>query len=599
MLILEGTMMQFFKRTVYCGQVNKSHLNKEIYLNGWVARRRDLGGLIFVDLRDRTGIVQLIFDPQVNATLTQQAHVLRSEFVIAVKGTVANRAQGMINDKLPTGQFEVHVTHLQILNKAVALPFQLDIEDTTSEELRLKYRYLDLRRKKMHDQLKIRHEVIFEMRNYFNKLGFYEIETPILSKSTPGGARNFLVPSRLQPGTFYALVESPQMYKQLLMVGGMEKYFQIARCFRDEALRANRQPEFTQLDIEMSFVDEKDIQTTCEGLFSILWKKFLGIELKLPLAQYSYDDVFLRFGSDKPDTRFGLEIHNVTNFFSTLPINFVRSSIEKGGMVGALVVPSHRFSRSDLDRLTNYVTKELGAQGLLWFRCKEDGSLDSPVAKFLSNDFFQQMQAMLPGLTRQDTIFAMVGEFDDAWTILGQLRLTLGKDLNLIDTTKYHMFWVTDFPMFEWNKETQQWQARHHQFTSPQDGWEKQEIKNIKARAYDLVCNGEELGGGSIRIYSSEVQNKSFHILGISPEKAEEKFKFLLEAQNFGYPPEGGIAFGIDRLIMMLSGAQAIRDVIAFPKTQHGSCLMMQAPSAVEDKQLEELHIKRVLKDTK
>lgn len=593
---MEGTAMQLLKRSIYCGQVSQEHVDTTVTLNGWVNRRRDHGGVIFVDLRDRTGIVQLIFDPTVNPETTELAHSIRSEFVIAIQGTVTPRSPGMVNEKLATGHIEVKVTTLQILNKSAVLPFQLDDEEKISEELRLKYRYLDLRRQQMHDHLKIRHDVLFAIRDYFNKDNFYEVETPILSKSTPGGARNFLVPSRLQPGTFYGLVESPQIYKQLLMVGGLEKYFQIARCFRDEALRSNRQPEFTQLDIEMSFVDEEDIQTVCEGLFSMLWEKFLGIKLSLPLARHSYDDVFLRFGSDKPDMRFDLEIKDSTQFFSGLGVNFIQSIVQKGGKVGLLHVKNHRFSRTDLDRWTDHVTKELGAKGLLWFRWKEDGTLESPMAKFMPADFLQQAQQTLPGLTAQDTLFVIAGDFLDAWTTLGQLRLALGKALNLIDTTRYSMFWVTDFPMFEWDKENKSWQARHHQFTSPQDGWENQDTQDIKARAYDLVCNGEELGGGSIRIHSADVQSKIFSILGIDPVIAEEKFKFLLESQNLGYPPEGGVAFGVDRIIMMMSGTESIRDVIAFPKTQNGSCLMLQTPSTVLDSQLKELHVKTVIK---
>lgn len=586
--------MSLLKRTVYCGNVSEQHINSVITLNGWVHKRRDHGGVIFVDLRDRTGMVQLVFDPNLNAHVVAEAHALRSEFVIAVQGTVVARTQAMINEKLATGTIEIQVSSLQILNKSTALPFQLDEDEKVSEEIRLKYRYLDIRRTTMHNHLKTRHEVLFEMRKYFVEQGFYEIETPILSKSTPGGARNFLVPSRLQQGTFYGLVESPQLYKQLLMVGGIEKYFQIARCFRDEALRANRQPEFTQLDIEMSFIDEKDIQTVCEGLFSRLWEKFLQSKLILPLARYSYDDVFSRFGSDKPDMRFDLEISNITDVFKKLEINFIKAILEKNGSVGCLHVKNNRFSRTDLDRWTDLVTKELGAKGLIWIRWKEDGSVESTIAKLLPSDFVQRMQTVLPTLSNNDTLFIVAGDYEDAWTTLGQLRLALGKALNLIDNSKHSMFWVTDFPMFEWNKETNNWQARHHQFTSPQDGWETKEIKDIKARAYDLVCNGEELGGGSIRIHSSDVQSKIFDILGIPQEKAEEKFKFLLEAQNLGYPPEGGVAFGIDRLIMMLSNTESIRDVIAFPKTQNGSCLMIQAPSTVEDAQLKELGIRVV-----
>ncbi len=591
--------MQLLKRTVYCGQVNNLQLNTEVIVNGWVAKRRDHGGVIFVDLRDRTGIVQLVFDPQADAGIVQAAHALRSEFVIAAKGVVVARAPEAVNDKVATGHWEIKVSELVIFNKANPLPFQLDEQDKVSEELRLKYRYLDMRHKKMHDILKMRHEMLFAMREYFYKQGFYEVETPILSKSTPGGARNFLVPCRTQPGTFYGLVESPQIYKQLLMAGGLEKYFQIARCFRDEALRASRQPEFTQLDIEMSFIDEQDIQTVCEGLFSILWKKFLNIDLPLPLPRYTYDDVFARYGSDKPDMRFDVQVNDATPLFSSLGLNFITSVVAGGGKVGCLIVKDHRFSRTDLDRWTDHVTKELGAKGLLWFRWKEDGALESTIAKHVPADFLQKAQTAIPGLTAQDTIFAIAGDYDDAWTVLGQLRLSLGKDLNLIDHSTYKLFWVTDFPMFEWNKETKSWQARHHQFTSPQEGWEQQEIKDVKARAYDLVCNGEELGGGSIRIHSSDVQNKIFDIIGIDRSKAEEKFGFLLESQNLGYPPEGGVAFGVDRLVMLLSGTDAIRDAIAFPKTQSGSCLMMQAPSTVEDAQLRELSIKSTIVEKK
>jgi aspartyl-tRNA synthetase len=582
--------MQFAKRSVYCGQVNQSHVGKEITLNGWVQRRRDLGGLIFVDLRDRTGYVQLLFDPKAQPAATEKAHDLRAEFVISVTGTVAIRAQ--INDKIPTGHYEVLVSEIQVLNKSNPLPFQLDEKEKASEEMRLKYRYMDLRRQDMQRNIKIRHDVLFTMRQYFHEQGFYEIETPVLSKSTPGGARNFLVPSRLQPGTFYGLVESPQLYKQLLMVAGFDKYFQIARCFRDEALRANRQPEFTQVDIEMSFVEEKDIQTVCEGLFSLLWKKFLNIELKVPFARYSYDEVFSRFGSDKPDMRFDLEIKDLTPLFSTLNLKFIDTIVQNNGRVGCLHVKNKSFSRTELDRMTDLVTKELGAKGLIWLRWKEDGSIDSSIAKFLPTDFFDRLEQTLPDVSQKDTIFVIAGDFEEAWTTLGQLRLTLGKDLQLVDTTSYKMFWVVDFPMFEYDKENKRWQARHHQFTSPQAGWDKMEMKDIKARAYDLVCNGEELGGGSIRIHSSEVQNKIFDLLGMSKEKAEEKFKFLFEAQNLGYPPEGGIAFGIDRLIMMLCGTDSIRDVIAFPKTQQGSCLMMGTPSTVEEDQLKDLYIK-------
>lgn len=582
--------MQFFKRSCWCGQVTEKLLNKEICLSGWVQKRRNLGGIIFVDLRDRTGIMQLVFDPTHAKEVTQQAEEIRSEFVISVKGMVVNRASSAMNDKMPTGHFELRVAELSVLSKSAVLPFQIE-DDNVSEELRLKYRYLDLRRKKMQDFLKLRHDLVFTMRQYFNDQEFIEVETPILSKSTPEGARDFLVPCRLQSGTFYALPQSPQIYKQLLILGGLEKYFQIARCFRDEALRANRQPEFTQLDIEMSFVDEKDIQDICEGLFQVMWKKFLNYELSLPLTRYTYDEVFGRFGSDKPDMRFALEIKNITPLFNGTNITFLKSILDVDGKIGALCVTQKRFSRSELDQISAYVTKELGAKGLLWIRRKDDGTLDSAVAKNLPADFWIQAKAIVSDLTDDATLFLVAGEYEDAWTVLGQLRLNLGKMLNIIDKKQHKMFWVTDFPMFEWNKEEKRWEAKHHPFTSPQIGWEKMELGKVKARAYDLVYNGEELGGGSIRIHDPEVQSKVFSAIGITPEKAQERFGFLLEAQTFGYPPDGGIAFGIDRLAMMLAGTDSIRDIIAFPKTQVGTCLMMQTPAKVDQSQLDELYI--------
>jgi len=584
--------MQTWKRTIYCGKVTKEHVKQTVTINGWVARRRDLGGLIFIDVRDHTGIVQLVIDPTTNPQCLEKAQNIKSEYVISATGTVIPRA-GSVNKNIATGEIEIQVTDLVIFSTSKPLPFPLDDEENkVSEDLRLTYRYLDLRRKRMYDLLKLRHDVIFEMRSFFNEQNFLEIETPILSKSTPEGARDFLVPCRLQAGTFYALPQSPQIYKQLLMVGGMDRYFQIARCFRDENLRANRQPEFTQLDIEMSFVEENDIQTTCEQLFARLWKKFVHQDLELPLKRYTYDDVFSKYGSDKPDTRFGLEINDLTKLFEAQPVAFLQTIIKNKGNIGGICVKNHRFSRSELDKITDYVTKELKAAGLIFIRWKEDGSLDSSIAKFLGTDFFEQAQKHIHDLTKNDTLFIVAGDYKDAWTTLGQLRLTLGKQLNLIDTSKHHMFWIIDFPLFEWNKEENRWDSAHHPFTQPQQGWEKQDVKDMKARAYDLVCNGEELGGGSIRIHNPEEQQKVFDLIGIPPEKAKTKFGFLLEAQTFGYPPDGGIAFGIDRLIMMLGNTESIRDVFAFPKTQKGTCLMMQTPSEVDENQLKDVYIK-------
>ncbi len=602
--------MKNLKRSVFCGQINHSYLDKEVVLAGWVNRRRDLGGLIFVDLRDRSGLMQLVFDPELSPDATAKAHDIRSEYVIAVRGTVIKR-QGAINSKISTGEFELKVSDVQVFNESQTLPFQLD-GTNVSEDLRLKYRYLDLRRPAMQNYLKMRHDIVYAMRDYLNRSDFYEIETPVLSKSTPEGARDFLVPCRIQPGTFYALPQSPQLYKQLLIVGGLERYFQIARCFRDEALRANRQPEFTQLDIEMSFVDEQDIQNLCEGLFKELWKKFFGVDLQLPFPRYTYDEVFSKYGSDKPDTRFGLEINDLSEIFKNLEIAPIKTVLNDGGQIGCLCVPGvgatsegstsessngKKFSRSELDSYVELVTKELGGKALLWIRWKESGAVDSPLAKQLPENFFELAQKHIPGLTKSDTLFLVAGQFDSAWTILGQLRLVLGKNLNLINKNDFNLFWVVDFPMFEWSEEDNRWMAKHHPFTSPQQGWENMEIGKVKARAYDLVCNGEELGGGSIRIHDPKVQSKIFEMIGITPEQAKERFGFLLEAQTFGYPPDGGIAFGIDRLVMMFAGTDSIRDVIAFPKTQKGTCLMMETPSTVDQAQLDELHIKSTVKE--
>jgi len=593
--------MLFKRRTVYCGEVTEAYLNKEVTLCGWVHRRRDHGGVIFIDLRDRSGFCQIVFNHEWNQNAADAAHVLRSEFVVSVTGTLVNRDTNAINPKIPTGMFELHVTELLILNSAKSLPFQLDeieASKTTSgidEELRLKYRYLDLRREKMQVALKMRHDVIFTMREYFNAQGFYEIETPFLTKSTPGGARDFLVPSRLNPGTFYALAQSPQLYKQLLMASGFEKYFQVARCFRDENLRADRQLEFTQLDIEMSFIDESDIYNLCEGLFKTIWKKFLGQELSLPLKRFTYDEAFARFGSDKPDMRFALEIKDLTPLFATTDLKFLKAIVDKGGKVGALCIKDKEFTRTELEQLVNYAIKGIGAKGMLYIRFNEDKTSDSPVAKFLAPNFFDTVKELIPDLTTKDTLLLISAPYEEAWDQLGKLRLEVGKQLKLINENEDSLFWVTDFPLFEWNSTTKHWDAKHHPFTSPQADWESQETGKMKARCYDLVLNGVELGGGSIRIHDTKLQAKIFDFMGISKEAAQAKFGFLLEALEFGFPPHGGVAFGLDRLIMLLTKMNSIREVIAFPKTQTGSCLMMENPSEVEEAQLKELFIKRTI----
>lgn len=581
--------MSLFKRSVYCGLVSEQLIGKEVIVTGWVHARRDHGGVIFIDLRDRTGLVQLVFDPSVNNEVMATANNLRSEFVIGAKGILAHRAPNMVNPNLASGKYEIKVTEISLLSSSQTLPFSLDEGDKVSEELRLTYRYLDLRRPKMQQLIKLRHELIFALRSYFNQEGFYEIETPILSKSTPEGARDFLVPSRINHGTFYALPQSPQIYKQLLMVAGLDRYFQIARCFRDEALRADRQPEFTQLDIEMSFIDEEDIYNTCEGFLKILWKQFLNKDLDLPLKRYAYKEVFHRFGSDKPDMRFGVEVNDVTPLFTASPLGFIQMALQQNGKAGALVIKGHQFSRTELDGWVDRVSKEFGAQGLVYIRFNEDGTPTGSIAKHLPADFLNQAQQVIPGLTTQDTLFVMVGAYEKTWGHLGMLRLELGKALNLIDQSKHVIFWVTEFPMFEWDEEEKRWQAKHHPFTSPLPGWEHQEPGDIYARAYDLVCNGYELGGGSIRIHDAQVQQRVFEMLGISKEEAEQKFGYLLEAQRFGYPPDGGAAFGIERLCMILGGSDSIREVIAFPKTSRMNCMMMNTPSVVDQKQLKEL----------
>jgi aspartyl-tRNA synthetase len=584
--------MQLFKRTVYCGDITKSLLEKEVFLCGWVNKRRDHGNLIFIDLRDRSGIMQLVINPQINPDITEGAKMLRAEFVISVRGKVVKRTPESINKDMKTGEFELQVLDLSIVNKSKALPYNLIDADNVDDDLRLKYRYLDLRRERMQKIVKMRHETVFAIRKYLDEQGFYEIETPILSKSTPEGARDFLVPSRLQPGKFYALPQSPQIYKQLLMASGMEKYFQIARCFRDEDLRANRQLEFTQLDVEMSFVDQTEIQNICEGVLSAVWEKILGSSLTLPLPRYSYQEVFERFGCDNPDMRFDMEIKDCTKIFKSMKLKFLESVFEGGGKVGALCVKNKNFSRSELDKWVDFAKSDCGAKGLLYISFKEDGTPISSISKFLPSDFFQQAREIFSDVTPADTLFLVADNYFDAWIVLGKLRKIFGDKLNLIDKNKYALLWVTDFPMFEWCEEEKRFFAKHHPFTCPQKGFESMDPVKIHAKAYDIVCNGEEIGGGSIRIHDKETQRKVFDLLGLEKREYEEKFAALLEAQEYGFPPHGGFALGLGRLIMMLAQVASLRDVIAFPKTQSGTCPMMQTPSLADKRQLKDLGIK-------
>ncbi|MBT4594922.1 aspartate--tRNA ligase [bacterium] len=581
--------MSHLKRSLHCGHVAEKKIGSELILAGWVHRWRDHGGIIFIDLRDNSGIMQLVFDPAV----VPDAHSLRAESVIAAKGILENRTPETINKDLPTGKFELKVTSFEVLNKAKALPFQLDEAEKVAEDIKLTYRYLDLRSEEKQKTLKLRSDLCFEMRSFLHLHEFCEIETPILSKSTPEGARDYLVPSRAYPGNCYALPQSPQTYKQILMASGVEKYYQIARCFRDEDLRANRQPEFTQLDMEMSFIDERDVQDLCEDMFKKIWDKFARRPLKdKTFPRLTYAEAFSRFGSDKPDIRFDLEINNIDKLFEQTKLTFLKATIERGGKIGALCLKDKNLSRSELEGWVSRAMHDFGAKGLLYVRFDESGKPNSPVAKFLPDNFLEQAQKVVPGITASDTLFIVAGDYKSSWEVLGKLRVELAQKHELVDESKDAFLWITDFPLVEWDREDKRWYAMHHPFTSTVEGSDWNKPETLIARAYDLVCNGEELGGGSIRIHQREIQQKMFDLLGINKDSAKEKFGFLLEAQELGFPPHGGVAFGLDRLAMILSDANSIRDVIAFPKTQNFSCLMTQAPSTVGTDQLRELGLK-------
>lgn len=591
--------MQKFSRTIGCGLITEKFLNQNISLCGWVNRRRDHGGLIFIDLRDRSGIVQLVFNPDFSAQIHKLAHTLRSEDVVNIEGILVKRSQEAINKEIPTGSFEVQVKKLEILNKVTEnLPFTLEEADKVEEELRLRYRYLDLRREKLRKKFELRNNIIFAMRELLHSEGFYEVETPILTKNTREGAREFIVPSRMHIGSFYALPQSPQLYKQILMAAGFEKYFQVARCFRDEDLRADRQPEFTQLDMEMSFINEEDIQSVIERLLKHVLQKIFNINVNIPLQRMQYKQAFDEYGVDKPDLRFELKIKNFTKLFEKTEIKFLKTVLEQSGKIGGLVVKEKQFSRSELDAL---VEKALGfgAKGLLWIRFDENGNPESPIAKFLPADFLQQLQNFDSGIQKTDTIFLIAGQYDEAWPLLGRLRLHLGSELNLVKKDELKFLWVVDFPMFAYEKEEKRWVAVQHPFTSPQQGWQNQEPKDMLARSYDLVLNGMEIGGGSIRLYKKDEQEKIFEIIGIDKEMAKKEFGFLLEAQELGFPPHGGIALGLDRIVMILTDSESIRDVIAFPKTARGYDPMMEAPTKVEDKKLRDYGLMLIKKEMK
>ncbi len=581
------------KRTFTCGELNETLIQKEVILNGWVNKWRDHGGLIFIDLRDRYGITQIVFNPQTSPEAYEKAKSLRGEDVIAIKGVVAARPAEAVNPKMATGKIEVHVEKLEILNKAKTTPFEINDQIEISEDIRLKYRYLDLRRPRLQKNLIIRSNVYKIVRNFFYDQNFVEIETPFLMKSTPEGARDFLVPSRNFPGRFYALPQSPQTYKQLLMIAGFDRYFQIVKCFRDEDLRRDRQPEFTQIDVEMSFVDEEDVIDISSRLIKTLYREILNYDVTLPIKKMTYLQAFETYGNDKPDLRFDMPIVTLNDLFKDTKFNVFRTTIESGGRVAAITVhPAETFSRKKIDQLTEKV-KLWGAKGLAYLIFK-DSAFKGSIAKFLSEDELTQLKNKLK-LKENSIILIVADSYEKTYSILGQLRTEVAADLNLLNNEKFEFVWIVDFPLLEWSDEQNRYVARHHPFTSPKaDQIEllESQPEKVLARAYDLVVNGNEIAGGSIRIHRRDLQQKMFEILRISKQEAETKFGFLLKALEYGAPPHGGIAFGLDRLVMLLTASESIRDVIAFPKTSSALSLMDGAPSEITEEQLAELHIK-------
>jgi aspartyl-tRNA synthetase len=582
------------KRSHSCNDLAVDNVGEVVTLMGWVLRRRDHGGVIFIDLRDRWGITQVVFNPEIHAEVHAKAHQLRSEWVIAVQGRVERRPHDMENSNLKTGAIEILVDTFRILNSSLTPPFPLDEEVDVSENLRLKYRYIDLRRPSIAANLIMRHKVAQSVRTYLDKNDFLEIETPVLTRSTPEGARDYLVPSRVNAGKFYALPQSPQLFKQLLMVSGLDKYYQIVRCFRDEDLRADRQPEFTQIDMELSFIEEEDIYEIIEGMMLKLFKDVLNIELSTPFARMNYEEAMARFGTDRPDTRFGLELVDLTDTVRNCGFKVFQSVVKKGGLVKSINAKGcGGFSRKDLDDLTEYVG-QFGAKGLAWVKVKAGVEWQSPITKFFSDEERQAISNEL-GAQENDVLFFVADTGTIVHQALSELRLELGRRLGLIDKSTYNFVWVVDFPLLEYDHDEKRHVAVHHPFTAPKEedaGFLEKDPGRVRSKAYDLVLNGIEIGGGSIRIHQKEVQDVIFTALGIAKEEAEDKFGFLLRALELGAPPHGGIAFGLDRLLMILAGRDTIRDVIAFPKTQRATCLLTEAPASVARKQLTELYLR-------
>lgn len=583
-----------FGRTFYNGEMTEEHIGQEVSLKGWVQRRRDLGSVIFIDLRDRTGIMQIVFNPEISAEALAVAEKVRNEYVLDVKGTIVKRDAETVNENIPTGTIEVHVTEINVLSEAKTPPFMIEDGTEVNEDIRLKYRYMDLRRPVMFETLKMRSDVTKTIRDYLDEGGFLDVETPILTKSTPEGARDYLVPSRVHPGEFYALPQSPQIFKQLLMVSGVDRYYQIARCFRDEDLRADRQPEFTQVDIETSFMSQEDIMQMTEEMLKKVMKRVKTVEIDGAFQRMTYDDAMNRFGSDKPDTRFGLELIDMADVVRGSGFKVFAQVVESGGQVKALCVPGggEKYSRKDIDHLTEFAAI-YGAKGLAWLKVEEDG-MKGPIIKFFTEEE-QAKMLQTAGAKTGDLIMFVADKKKVVADALGALRMKLGKELGMIDESKYNFLWVTDWPLLEYDEEEGRYYAAHHPFTMPfREDVEKMESDPgaVRAQAYDIVLNGYELGGGSIRIFERDVQEKMFKLLGFTEEQAKEQFGFLLDAFEYGTPPHGGIALGLDRFVMLLAGRTNLRDTIAFPKTASAADVLTNAPGEVSNAQLEELHLR-------